>query len=340
MATAATKTASKIDIGGAPDIQGLVFRLFDGPSDYPGMVHVFNESLAADGLEWTTTVEETAEFYADAKNCDPYKDILIIEVKSEMIGFNRVWWYDETEGTRLYPNGTVLLPEWRGKGIEEASLRYNEKRLREIASTHTFEGPRVFAAFASDAAPIRTNVLLNNGYQAVRHSFMMVRPDLENIPDCPLPEGVEVRSVQDEHLRAIFDAEAEAFRDHWGNWEVEEGDFERWCKGPMFQPHLWQVAWDGDQVVGMVRNFISKEENERFGRQRGYTEAISIRRPWRKKGVAKALIARSFRMHKELGMIEASLGVDTQNPNGALQLYESMGFRVVSSQTYYRKPLD
>jgi ribosomal protein S18 acetylase RimI-like enzyme len=55
--------------------------------------------------------------------------------------------------------------------------------------------------------------------------------------------------------------------------------------------------------------------------------------------VAKALIARSFQVLKEQGMTEAALGVDAENPNGALQLYKSMGFQVVKQQTTYRKPL-
>ncbi len=67
---------------------------------------------------------------------------------------------------------------------------------------------------------------------------------------------------------------------------------------------------------------------------------IAIRRPWRKQGVAKATIIRSFVLLREMGMSEAALGVDTQNPTGALQLYENMGFRVYKSGTGYRKPVD
>ena len=116
-------------------------------------------------------------------------------------------------------------------------------------------------------------------------------------------------------------------------------DYQRFLNEVPFQPHLWQVAWDGDQVAGMVRNFIDDEQNAKYNRKRGYTESISVRRPWRKRGLARALIARSFNMHRDLGMTEAALGVDTQNPNGARQLYESMGFQTVWSSSSYRKPL-
>jgi ribosomal protein S18 acetylase RimI-like enzyme len=39
-------------------------------------------------------------------------------------------------------------------------------------------------------------------------------------------------------------------------------------------------------------------------------------------------------------MTEAALGVDTENPNGALRLYESLGYRPVQSWTIYRKPVE
>ncbi len=90
----------------------------------------------------------------------------------------------------------------------------------------------------------------------------------------------------------------------------------------------------------MVLNFVNHEENEEYKRQRGYTEGICVRRPWRRQGLAKALIARSFRVLKDLGLVEAALGVDTENPNGALQLYQGMGFRPVKRHTTYRKPFD
>lgn len=97
------------------------------------------------------------------------------------------------------------------------------------------------------------------------------------------------------------------------------------------------MAWEGDEVVGMVLNFIDTKENLAFGRKRGYTENIAVRRPWRRRGIARALIATSLRMLKERGMEEAALGVDTQNLSGALRLYESLGYQPVKQFITYRK---
>jgi mycothiol synthase len=163
----------------------------------------------------------------------------------------------------------------------------------------------------------------------VRYSFLMVRPNLDDLPDSPMPDGLEIRPVRREHMRQIFDAEVEAFRDHWGASLPTEADFQQFVTDPVEgNPAHWQVAWDGDQVAGMVRGYVNEKENEHFGRRRGWVENISVRRPWRRRGLARALIAACISSLREAGMTEGALGVDTENPSGALRLYESCGFAV------------
>ena len=148
------------------------------------------------------------------------------------------------------------------------------------------------------------------------------------LPDHPLPEGLEMRPVTEDQYRAIFDADNEAFEDHWGHRAPEEADFQARFHGPDMTPAIWCVAWDGDQVAGVVMNAIFRDENEALGIRRAWLEHVSVRRPWRGRGVAKALCAASFRVLRDQGMDEAWLGVDGTNPTGALQLYEGLGFAV------------
>ena len=84
---------------------------------------------------------------------------------------------------------------------------------------------------------------------------------------------------------------------------------------------------------------VFPKENAQFGMQRGWTDPVYVRRPWRKRGLARALLARALLKLKELGMTEAALGVDAQNPNGALGLYESLGFRQLKRWVTYRKAI-
>jgi ribosomal protein S18 acetylase RimI-like enzyme len=206
---------------------------------------------------------------------------------------------------------------------------------------HSAAALAYWQAVAYDSQTRKIALLEREGYHPARYFYDMVRPSLENIPEAPLPEGLEIRPVQPEHLRAIWDANTEAFRDHWGDPERTPEDYQRWLRDEEFQPEIWKVAWDkaSNQVVGMVLGFINAEANARFNRKRGWTENICVRRPWRRQGVARALIAANLRELKARGMTEAALGVDADNLTGALGVYESMGFEVARRQTVYRKPM-
>jgi len=161
----------------------------------------------------------------------------------------------------------------------------------------------------------------------------------EHIPESSLPEGLETRPVKDEHLWDIFDAMNEAFKDHWGHRDGTREEFEQWQKDPHFNTDRWKVAWAGNEVAGMVLNYINPDENDEYKRVRGWTDPICVRRPWRKKGLATALILQSLEYLKKMGMHEAALGVDTENPSGALDLYKKCGFKVVKRSSTYRKQM-
>jgi ribosomal protein S18 acetylase RimI-like enzyme len=168
---------------------------------------------------------------------------------------------------------------------------------------------------------------------------MMLRPLSQPIVEAALPDGFEVRPVVEADHRRIWDADCEAFRDHNDAATRTEEDFERWFTMPNLDTSLWRVAWDGDEVVGSVMTFIWPDENEKLGLSRAWLEHISIRRAWRKRGVAKALIADTLLMLREMGFSEAALGVDAKNPMGALQLYESHGFRQHKTGIGFRKAI-
>lgn len=329
-----------ISLPEAPAIPGLIFRGFAGESDFPKMLAVIDGSKAIDGEERSETLEEITRNYSHLTNCDPCTDMLISEIDGQVIGYNRVFWEVLDDGTRLYILFGFLLPNWRRQGIGAAMFRHAEARLRQIAAEHPEPGERYFQSFAVDTQEGVIALLKAQGYQPARYGIDMVRNLSEPFPEAPMPAGLEVRPSTKEHFYTIQRALNEAFHDHWGHHEETFEEFMHWAEEPTFMPHLWKVAWAGDEVAGTVLNFVNEAENTEYGRKRGYTEAISVRRPWRKLGLARSLLVQSMKMFKEMGMNETALGVDAQNLSGALQLYQSVGYKEVKRHITFRKPLD
>ena len=84
---------------------------------------------------------------------------------------------------------------------------------------------------------------------------------------------------------------------------------------------------------------ISQAENDELGTRRGWLDRISVRRPWRRKGVASALIVSAMEGLRDRGLDTAMLGVDAENPTGALSLYEGLGFVVIDRGEIHARPL-
>jgi mycothiol synthase len=328
-----------VSIPNAPSIPGLTFRRFRGESDYPHMAALINACKVADQVERVGDVEEIARTYRHLENCDPQTDILFAEVDGQVIAYGRIWWDDLSDGIRLFHPFGFLHPDWRHKGIGSALWDAAEKRCREVAAGHPKETPKFFQVEPLETEKDLITLLESRGYQPVRYETYMVRDLSKPFPEAPMPPGLEVRPVKPEHIRPIFDASNEAFRDHWGVRDQSEEEYQSELEGPDFRPELWKVAWDGDQVASVIHNFIVEKENAEYQRKRGYTEGICTRRPWRKLGLARSLLVQSMRMFKDMGMTETALSTDSQNISGSVRLYEWCGYRKVKQQTVYRKPL-
>lgn len=330
---------NKLTITGFPPVEGLCVRNFAGETDFPAMIAIIEAASNADNEDRSTTLDDIKNDYRHLNNSDPAKDLIIVEIFGEAVAYSRVEWFQEEDpNDRIYAHFVHIVPEWRNQGIETAMIRWCEERLQTIASQHPVDSQRFFQTYSLSSKQGYNKILENLGYQAIRYEFEMSRP-LDEIPARELPEGVEVRPVREEDVRKIWEASTEAFRDHWGFTEPNENDFNSYKESKYFQPDLWQVAWHDDTIVGSVLNYIDPDYNQKFNCERGWTEDIATQRAWRKRGIAQALIVRSMQMHKALGMTEVALSVDTHNPTGALQLYQSLGYQAYKTMITYRKRL-
>ena len=335
--------ADEVEIAERPAVPGLRFRRFHGPTDYPGMVAANQAGRDEAGIQEFITVEGIAADYAHLTNSDPYRDVLIVERDGATIGYARVEWRDLTDGTRGFVSICHLHPGERRQGIGRAMLAWCETRLADKAAELPDRAtvPGSMQAFGFGADPGAIALLERTGWTRTGHGFEMVRPTLDDVPNVPMPDGLIVRPVGSDEAsrRAVWDAGAEAFRDHRAEQEPTEEDWLQFLGDRFQDPSLWVVAFDGDEIAGAVLGKIDPAENAHHGRERGICDSVFTRRAWRRRGLARALLARTLVRLRDHGMTSAYLGVDGLNPNQAMTLYSSLGFEISSMSIDWRKPL-
>ena len=325
------------------NIEGLKARPVNVSEDIPALLNLFNTANEVDEIAERDTLENLTAHYQHLRNCNPETDSIFLEVEGELICTGRTWWGEESSGLFAYSTTACVHPEWRKKGIGTEVQKWLETRAVEISMEHDPEAPKVYNFYAQETQKGKFRLGKEFGYKEERFFFEMTRDLSEPISEPELPENIEVRPVKKEDFIKIWNAKEEAFRDHWGFIEEIEGDYERWINRintiPDYDISLWKVAWEGEEVAGMVLNMIPYEENKILNIKKGWTDPICVRHAWRKNGLATALINESLMMLKEMGMEHGALGVDTDNLSGALNMYKNCGFKTKNTFVILRKPL-
>lgn len=321
---------------------GLVLRGYAGEADLPELVRIQNAEWEADGVRGRSTVAELAAWWGHpSEQFDPHRDVTIVEVDGHPAAFSQLDWLDANDGVREYRSRCWVHPAYRRRGIGTMLMLRSEERRRALSTQHEVDRPRVLGLGTAEGNAGATAIARRFGYEPARWFFDMERRIDEALPEVPpLPDGIEVRPATADIAHRVWEADTEAFRDHWGGWDTSEAGFRRWVDSPEFDPDLQVLAWDGDEIAAGVLNAIYPEENEQLGVRRGWLDSVFTRRPWRRRGLARALIVRSLHLLRERGMDVAVLGVDADNPSGALGLYESAGFRSTERFTAWRRPLE
>jgi len=314
-----------------PEVQtvsGVAYRTFRDASDYRHLARIITACARGEGDDRVETVERIASRYDHLDRCDPVRDLLVAEVDGEPVGYSLVWWDQESDGPRIYRMVCFLDPAFLGRGIGSALVEWNEARLREIAAAHDV-GEKLLEAWVNDRNEAATALIRGAGYEPITYAAEMVRPTVQGLADHPLPDGVEIRAVREEDLRTIWEADVEAFRDHWGFVEQTDAAYGRFLAFPYMDTTLWKIAWGDAGGPGQAQPLIDAAQNEAYGLRRGWTEAISTSRRWRRRGLAKALIVESIRELAARGMTEVALGVHTEIPNRAFDPHRGPGPQAV-----------
>jgi GNAT superfamily N-acetyltransferase len=254
---------------------------------------------------------------------DPGRDAWVVETSDgRLVGSVHVE-VESAEGDLLIDGYTH--PEFVGRGIGSRLSDLAERRAVEVATEQGIAVPvEVFRGAWSGSPGAR--FLEDRGYARTR-SFIRMRIDMGSPPAEPVwPDGIRLEGFERGRDEALFwEALEEAFQDHW-RWAPSPLD--EWVKQTIeddddYDGALWFRAMDGDRVAGAVIGRPRTAEDPTSG----WIGDLAVRRPWRRRGIALALLQHELGVLYRRGLRAAMLGVDSESQTGATHLYERAGMR-------------
>lgn len=298
--------------------------------DAAAIADLMNEvTLAEVGVPWTS-VEEVRDALTSPGRAPGFADVTLTAPDGTFAGYLS---YDVSAKPVQVHALAFVRPSLDGRGLSAFLLRYAEGRCRAEAAAGGEPVVLRVSRFTGNEAAGRLFTAL--GYGRVR-TFWIMRIELRKAPPVRVPEGITIRTFRpgaDE--AATYATLAEAFVDHWGAFP----GFEEWRhheiegEGSVFDPSLWFLALDGDEVVGAACCRPSSPRVE----DTAQVSELAVRRPWRRRGVALALLQAAFAELHRRGIPAVELAVDAQNPTGATALYERASMSEVLSWDVWEK---
>ena len=300
-------------------------------TDRDAVTQLIYDVCEADGDVTVAVTPEELEHEWKNEGFNLETDAFLVETtEGRIVGFEE--FYNENQHAKLRTDGYVH-PEFKNRGIGTTLLQRIEERAHQEMA---LADPQLMVTLHSgidNRDPASHSLHKDLGYTPIRYHWRM-EITLDAPPSAPVwPAGVELRPfVREQHERAVWQAQNESFRDHWGSRDITFEEFiHSRFDDPEFDPTLWAVAWDGDEVAGISIN--------RFRMGIGWIRTLGVRRPWRKKGLGLALLQYSFGEFYKRGQPTIGLGVDASSLTGATRLYQRAGMHVASEFATYEKVL-
>jgi mycothiol synthase len=268
----------------------------------------------ADGVAEVDEHDITVAF--GRRGFDPVLDTQLVFANGELVG-----WADLH---RSRGEGDVR-PTHRSRGIGTALIEWIERRAQVLGNAEVGQTK-------TDANLGARDLFLARGYEPSWVSWILRMP-LDEPPPAPEPiHGIEIHRFQPSDTRDAHSVVDTAFSE-WPGRDPEP--FEVWASDdpahPKFAPEISPLAFDGDELVGVLLSFDYPELSE------GWITQLATKASHRRRGIGRALLRTSFGWFFERGRRVAGVSTDTRT--GALGLYEKVGMRVQRQYTRYTKRL-
>jgi mycothiol synthase len=315
----------------------LTMRPYAGETDLQPIVSLLN---ACEAVDCEDNFYSTADLQLSfgEPGFDPTQNVRLWEsATGQLVAFAELWTppepVDVLDGFLWFR----VLPSERWQGTEIDIFAWAEARIREVAATHQL--PAKLAVSCRDYQTDQITFYQQQGYAYQRRFLTMTRSLAEPIPEPLLPEGfqiIQTRGVDD--AATWVEMYNQTFIDHWNFQPCTVDDHAYWLTTPVYCPELDLVAVAPDGTfAAFCYGHIDAEENQQKNRREGWINSLGTRRGFRRMGLARAMLLTGLQKLKAAGMETAKLGVDTENPNSAQTLYESVGFQQQHTSLSYGK---
>ncbi len=210
-------------------------------------------------------------------------------------------------------------------------LDWGERRAGEERGNG---GVRLLSGGWSKSARL-LDAFADRGYRRVRASYRMSVELTGDLEQPFWPAGIEPRCFRPGDERAVYEVHQETFADSWEHSRRSYDEWAHWFLSPPFHhPDLWLLAVESGEVAGLALCWPDEALQ-----QVGWVGILGVRRPWRRRGLGRALLLQAFDEFRGRGFERVLLGVDAESLTGAHRLYASAGMEVADSFEIYEKTL-
>lgn len=271
---------------------------------------------------------EVRDFW-EFPNHDPARDAWLIMDAGRLVAFNFLGHLPPI--SRLF-SGPCVHPDYAGQGLHAYLIELSLERARELIPEAAEDLRISLSIWCRQKNQELKQELVKAHFAHVRSNWLMEIKMLQAPPEPVWPDGLELRPYRPELLRAVFEADDEAFQDHWGHTTP---DFEMWqhwtVKREGFDPTLWFLLFDGPEIAGYALCLYEHGEP--------WVGELGVRRPWRRRGLGLAFLQQAFGEFYRRGERRVVLNVDSQNLMGATRLYTRAGMSAFEQTDIYEREL-
>ncbi len=254
---------------------------------------------------------------------DPAIDMRVAESDGELACY----------GDMVAPGGTRVHMDVREHPAHPGS---SAVLLDAFEAAAAGRGINVCRAYSDRAETSYVDQLEARGYRPIRSSFEMLVELAAAAKQAPVPAGLEIRPREEGQERPMYEASTDSFADHWG---FEQRPYEEWARrhveSALTDRTLQFLASDGDEIVGVCLCAPHQSLQPGFG----WVDVLGVRPPWRRRGLALALLTHAFDEFSARGFDRVGLDVDGESTTGALELYERAGMHVAKQQDTFERTL-